>query len=178
MPDSEDIVLCRWQERAKELAQRATRTRFDGCRLPSGTWTLLRGWIRDGLPPESLTDPQVLNEYAALNRAAGGKLRTPVASKFAQMIRYLLNKRVLDDVISRERSLANPGIPDLFLYRLDAEQRVYGGFFVEVKRNPQAGTRETVSAGQRAEIEFLRSLGLRAQVVYLVERAPRARRRP
>ena len=83
---------------------------------------------------ESLTDPRLLNEYAARNRAAGGKLRTPVASKFAQMIRYLLNKRGTRTVISRERSLENPGIPDLFLYRLDAQQRVYGGYFVEVKR--------------------------------------------
>src|SRR3954454_22802846 len=129
----EAIVLRRWQERTNEPAQRAKHTQFDGCRLPSGTWTLLRAWIRDGLPPESLTNPKVLDEYAARNRAAGGKLRTPVASKFAQMIRYLVNKRAVEQIIDRERSLENPGIPDLFLYRLDAEKRVYGGYFVEVK---------------------------------------------
>jgi VRR-NUC domain len=173
----EDIVLRRWQDRTNEPAQRGKRTRFEGCRLPSGTWTLLLAWTRDGLPVESLTDAKALNECAARNRAAGGKLRTPVPSKFAHLLGYLLSRGVLDDVIRRERSVEHPGLPDLFLYRLDSRGRVHGGMFVEVKRsNPHARTREKVSPAQRDEIAFLKRLGLRAQVVYLVERAPRARK--
>jgi VRR-NUC domain len=174
----ESIVLRRWQERTKQSSGTARPIRFDGCRLPSGTWTLLRAWIADGLSPESLTNPDVLEAYAARNRTGGSRLRSPVSSKYAQLIGFLLEKGVLEEVISRERSAENPGIPDLFLYRVDGAQHVHGGRFVEVKRsNPRERTREDLSPGQRAEIDFLRRLGLRAEVVYLREQGPAGSRR-
>jgi hypothetical protein len=166
----EDIVLRRWQERTSEPRQRARDIRFDGCRLPSGTWTLLREWSREEGSPNRLTDPDVLERYAAQNRSEGGRLRTPVAAKFALLIAYLIEKKLLDAVISLERSPENPGLPDLFLYRVDRAQRVHDGRFVEVKkRNRRTGTREPASPGQIAEIKFLKSLGLRADVIYLLE---------
>jgi hypothetical protein len=166
----EDIVLRRWQERTNEPSQKARRIRFDGCRLPSGTWTLLREWRRDGASLKHLTDPHALGAYAARNRAAGGRLRTPVSAKFVQLIAYLQEKRVLQKVMDRERSPTNPGLPDLFLYRVDHAGRIHGGRFVEVKkRNRRAGTREPLSPGQAAEMKFLKDLGLRAEVVYLLE---------
>jgi hypothetical protein len=64
----------------------------------------------------------------------------------------------------------SPGIPDLFLYRVDAATGVHGGRFVEVKRRVRlTGYREPVSAAQRREHALLRSLNLKVNVVYLVE---------
>lgn len=167
---AEDVVLRRWKERSRETEARSAGVRFDGCRLPSGTWTLLRQWIEEGLAAPDLTNPAVLRTHAERNRALGGTLRTPVSTRFAALIRFLERKHVLTDVVGRTRSAEKPGLPDLFLYRIDGGGRVLGGRFVEVKRRNEAlGTRERVSATQQEELAFLRGLGLRAQVVYLRE---------
>ena len=123
----------------------------------------------EGLRSEDLANPAVLEEYAARNRTGGGTRRTPVSSKFAHLLTFLREKDLLQCVVDRERPVASPGIPDLFLYRMDETGRVYGGRFVEVKRhNRRTGYREPVSATQAAELEFLQSLGLAAGVVYLL----------
>ena len=169
---AEQVVLRRWKERSKEPAAKAAGIRFDGCRLPSGTWTLLRQWMDDGLAPADLAKSASLNEYAERNRVAGGLLRTPPSTKFAAMLGFLEGRKVLRKIIKRKRPAGNPGIPDLFLYRLDADGRVLGGRFVEVKRRNRARkVRERVSAAQQAELEFLQGLGLKARVVYLDEGA-------
>ena len=83
---------------------------------------------------------------------------------------FLNRNSALGPILERERLGANPGIPDLFLYRLDRAGRVHGGRFAEVKRLERARhRRERISPGQAAELEFLRSLGLAAAIVYLIE---------
>jgi len=165
----EQIVLRRWKARSKEDDARSAGIRFDGCRLPSGTWTLLRQWMEEGLPTGDLTKASVLNEHAERNRTLGGKLRTPVSTKFALMLGYLEKKKVLREIVARRRAVDTPGLPDLFLYRVDREGRVLGGRFVEVKRQGPTGVRERLSSAQKEELVFLRSLGLKARVVYLLE---------
>jgi hypothetical protein len=97
-------------------------------------------------------------------------LRTPQLTKFAAMLGFLNGRGVLRTVTGRTRDAANPGLPDLFLYKVDASGRVHGGRFVEVKRSDRRRKRrEAVSAAQKAELAFLKSLGLKAHVVYLEE---------
>jgi hypothetical protein len=86
------------------------------------------------------------------------------------LIAFLRRKKVLSDVVDRARDPSAPGIPDLFLYRLDRAGRVHGGCFVEVKRwNRTTRVREQVSGQQKAELAFLQSVGLAAGVTYLIE---------
>jgi hypothetical protein len=172
----EEVVLRRWKERSREPDAIAAGVRFDGCRLPSGTWTLLRRWLDDGLLLEDVTDPAALHDRVERSRQSGELLRTPVSTKFAAMTRYLVEKKALRAIVDRDRPEASPGLPDLFLYRVDREGRVHGGRFVEVKRwDPVRKKRERVSEAQRAELDFLKGLGLKARIVYLVEtRGPAA----
>jgi len=166
----EELVLRRWKDRSNEPSAKASGVRFDGCRLPSGTWTLLRNWFEAGLRREDVGDAAVLKQYAQKRRAAYANHRAPEASKFAAMLSFLEQKGVLRDVVERARSLDNPGLPDLFLYRVDRKGRVHGGRFVEVKRwGTRRNVRERVSAAQKEELAFLTQLGLSAQVVYLRE---------
>lgn len=149
----------------------ASGLRFDGCRLPPGTWTLLRRWVDEGLQPSDAVKPEVLQAYAGRARRSDATLRAPQASKFADMLSFLEQRRVLTAIVNRQRDPAAPGIPDLFLYRVGRDGRVHGGRFVEVKRWSRADrAREQVSSEQKAELAFLRGLGLAAQVVYLIER--------
>lgn len=166
----EMIVLRRWRDRSKESSAKGKGIRFDGCRLPPGTWTLLRRWIADGLPLSDASNADSLKMYAERTRPLGLKLRAPVAAKFAEMLSFLQQKGVLRDVMNRERSAESPGIPDLFLYRVDRAGRLHGGRFVEVKRwDRKRNRKEPVSKAQKAEIAFLTKLGLAAAVVYLYD---------
>jgi hypothetical protein len=86
------------------------------------------------------------------------------------MIACLGDRRVLDTILRQERSSTSPGVPDLFLYIVRVDGTPFGGRFVEVKRkNRRTGYREAVSPAQASEILFLRSLGLKAGVVHLLE---------
>jgi hypothetical protein len=166
----EELVLRRWKDRSNEPSAKASGVRFDGCRLPSGTWTLLRNWFEAGLRREDVGDAAMLKQYAEMSRAARVTLRAPQASKFVALLSFLEQKGVLRDVVERARSLDNPGLPDLFLYRVDRKGRVHGGRLVEVKRwDRRRRVRERVSVAQREELAFLTQLGLSAQVVYLRE---------
>ena len=167
----EDLVLRRWRERSRNAWAQARGVKFDGCRLPPGTWRLLALWLREGLRSEDVSNPEVLQEFHDRSRTQRLTLRAPHASKFALLLGFLKRKGALDAILSRDRDPANPGIPDLFLYKVDRQGRVYDGGFVEVKRwNRQRRFRERVSPQQRAEIDFLNGIRLDARVVYLLER--------
>jgi len=85
------------------------------------------------------------------------------------MLAFLQRKGVLRDVMGRERQSATPGLPDLFLYRVD-RNGVHDGRFVEVKKwDKRANKKEPVSKAQKDEIAFLKKLGLSAGVVYVYE---------
>jgi hypothetical protein len=166
----EGIVLRRWQDRSTEPAAVKSGTRFDGCRLPPGTWRTLHACLALGLDPDAARDPEQLAAYMARVRAAHPTWRAPHPSKFAVLIQYLHVRGVLEKMLSAVRDDTSPGIPDLFVYRVQPARGVHDGRFVEVKRRVRrAGYKEPVPRGQRREHELLRSLGLRLYIAYLVE---------
>ena len=99
----EQLVLRRWKERSNQVAAKRNGVRFDGCRLPPGTWSLLDAWLADGLSLEEVTDATILRQYIAKSRAAGVKLRTPEAKKFAMMLSWLRDRGVLSKLLNRQR---------------------------------------------------------------------------
>lgn len=166
----EELVLRRWKDRSKEASARATGLVYEGCRVPPGTWTLLQQWLREGLQEADVTNAELLGGHAVRTRLGGSKLRAPQADKLADMLAYLVRRGVLRDVCDHPRAPASPGLPDLFLYKVDSDARVHGGQFVEVKRwDCRSNVREPVSAAQKAELSFLVSLGLKARVLFLQE---------
>jgi hypothetical protein len=156
----EKLVLRRWQARTKEPAAVKKSIRFDGCRLRPGTWTVFQ-ILTDSAPPgQRVVTADAVRAWVA--RSKGINLRGPVPEKFEQLIAYLAGRGLLDDVRSRVRDPKSPGLPDLFLYRLDRDGKVFGGIFAEVKR-PE----ERLLPSQREELAFLRELGFKAGVVRL-----------
>ena len=167
----EGLVLRRWQDRSKEH----TGTRFDGCRLPPGTWRVLQACFADGLTIDAAQQEELLAEAVDNVRSRHPTWRAPTASKLAALVRFLVSRGVLERVLTVERDEMSPGIPDLFLYRADDARGVQGGRFVEVKRKTRRPAwKEPVSRAQRREHALLRSLGLRVSVVYIDERAVRS----
>ena len=59
---------------------------------------------------------------------------------------------------------ARPGVPDLFVFKRRPDSRPMAIRFVEVKR-----PRERVKPHQLAEIRFMKSLGIKAGVLRLIE---------
>jgi hypothetical protein len=166
----EQLVLRRWKDRSKEKSAIKSGISFDGIRLPPGTWRALQNWLENGLRINDVDDPEVLKAFAERSRTKEPTLGFPTPTKFAQMLSFLQHKGVLRDVVHRDREPTNPGLPDLFLYRVDRQGGVHGGRFVEVKRwNRREKFKERVSESQKRELAFLAGLDLPAQVVYLLE---------
>lgn len=166
----EGIVLRRWQERSKETGALKSGTRFDGCRLPPGTWRIVHACLADGLSHEDASDPGKLALCIAKVRAEHPTWRAPHPTKLAAVIRMIRDRGVLDRLLSSTRNGASPGIPDLFLYLISEKRGAHGGRFVEVKRKVRrTGYKEPLLPAQRREQDRLRSLGLKVDVVYLLE---------
>jgi hypothetical protein len=166
----EDIVLRRWRERSQSPRAMALRETFDGFRLKPGTWRALQACRSAGLRLDRPVNLDDLTLHLEAARVLDRDLRAPQAGKFVPLITYLQSRKLLAKVVNRPRIKENPGLPDLFLYRRAADGSVYGSKFLEVKlRIPAKHYIERVSAEQAAEIAFLRSLGLKAGVVYLVQ---------
>lgn len=164
----EDLVLHRWRQRSGSARNGEG---FDGCRLRPNTWRVLGLAADAGLSLISPISRDVLAGAVTSVRNADPRLKATQVDRLLQVIGYLQLREVLQAVIRRERSLANPGLPDLFLWRTDRTGVVKGGHFVEVKRQTVTPrrTREKLSAGQKSELEFLRSLGLRAKAIWITE---------
>lgn len=164
----EDVVLHRWRQRSHDALH---GERFDGCRLRPNTWRALRVAVEMGL---SLTQPFTREALAASLAVVRGRDRRLVATqvdKLLPVLGYLQSRRVLQEIVMRERPEDNPGVPDLFLWRYDRSGVMCGGRFVEVKRQTvKPRWRESLSPGQTAELAFLRSLRLKAERVWLIER--------
>lgn len=81
---------------------------------------------------------------------------------------YLKRRGKLQSILMRHTNIdpGSPGIPDLFLYRLEADGGVTGAKFVEVKR-----MKEALLPSQASELRFQKTLDLKAGVVRLVESA-------
>jgi hypothetical protein len=160
----EDLVLRRWRQR-----RRADET-FHGCRLPPRTWDVARECLANGfcLGPED--DVDGFQRQAAKVRSEHPLWKHPSATHFLVILRFLNERGVLQQVLDHSREFASPGLPDLVLYRRRGHGQHYGFIFVEVKRTV-GRWREPLSPAQRAELQFLRSLGLKAGVVRVIERA-------
>ena len=97
--------------------------------------------------------------------------KAPNLENTIALLSYLQQRNKLKEMLARERSTANPGLPDLFLWQRTKEGALTGGQFVEVKRSThRPSLKEAESAEERSERMFLKSLGIRARVLYLVQR--------
>lgn len=83
-------------------------------------------------------------------------------------------ERRLNELIERHSNgpvdPRKPGVPDLLVFKRRADKSPFALRFVEVKRPA-----EKVQPHQLAEIRFMRSIGLRAGVLRLIEAEPQPR---
>ncbi len=165
----EDLVLHRWRHRSRSAKDGEL---FDGCRLRPNTWRVIRLATESGL---SLTKPITRDDLAdavALVQDSHPTLKATPVDKLTRVMNYLQSRGVLEVVVNRDRPTANPGLPDLFLWRDNGSGTVRGGQFIEVKRQTlKPRWREPLSKGQKSELAFLTSLGLSARAVWLTETA-------
>lgn len=164
----EQVVLSRWRRRKSErLSARM------GVRLPPSTWRAL-GVILPDDPAlwKDLDEDDIRGFLARKKRTLRVQhLRAPAAEAIVAMIRIpQIGPRVTRKLIERHSDPEivdprRPGVPDLFLWALDRDDRPCAPRFVEVKRPD-----ERLSRQQREELQFLRSLGLKAGVFRLLER--------
>jgi hypothetical protein len=165
----EAVVLRRWRDRAREAASRAQGITFDGCRLPPGTFRLLDACRTAGLDLEAGITAETLRPYYDEARRQHPTWRAPNPAHLAALINCLARTKRLTRIVNRERAAANPGLPDLFLWRRRKDGEPFGEQFIEVKRRAR-DYREPLSKEQKAEIAFLNDIGAKARAIYLVER--------
>jgi len=160
---AEGLILRRWRRK---------RTRpgavFRGVRLQPGTWRavilcLARAGRVDWASPTAIR--------AALERLPrkdidGNPIGAPTRGMLVLALQHLSKRGVLEPLLRRHEfsvERRSPGIPDLFLCRVEADGRITGARFVEVKR-----WNEQVLDSQIAELRFLRAHGLKAGIVRLL----------
>lgn len=161
----EDVVLKRWRRREMDGCS------FHGCRLGPNLWRAVdRSLGRRADLLCRLTAEEIAEARQGLRLDDETRhLWVPEA----QSVWALFNglgpsrlQRVLDRHLSPERE-GRFGTPDLFLYaRETGASRTAFYRLVEVKR-----PRERVSPDQHEEIAFLRSIGVPARVLRLIERS-------
>lgn len=160
----EDVVLKRWRKRT--MASHS----FHGFRLGPNTWKAIVHTFGTFSP--KLLDMPVEEIAAKISSSQPDRiekhLRLPEAKSLWLMCQAIGAER-LEQILCRHTAPDREGrfgTPDLFLYAIKT-----GGpkpsFYrmVEVKK-----PRERVSADQHEEIEFLRSIGVPARVLRLIER--------
>ena len=160
----EELVLGRW--RCKKTRARVV---FKGARLPPGTWQAVLQCLARGVGIHETTPAALQSALGQIDAERGGAppLRRPNIECLLAMGAYLKRRNALREILMRHLNVdpSSPGIPNLFLYRLEPDGRVTGARFVEVKR-----PKEPLLKSQIDELRFLRGLGLKAGVVRLVER--------
>jgi len=165
----EDVVLRRWRDRSKEPTARARGITFEGCRLPPGTFQIIDACRADGFDVAGKISIDTLGSFYERARDQHKTWRAPSVANTVAILTCLARTKRLPDVLGRERSPMNPGLPDLFLWKRRTDGSLFGERFVEVKRRTRTW-KEPLSRPQREEIAFLRSLDAKARVVYLLER--------
>jgi hypothetical protein len=161
----ENVVLIRWRKREM------TGHSFHGCRLSPNLWRAIgRAYGNDasqicGLMPAQLESGQQIIQ----KDAADHHLKVPRLDILQALISVLgpqKLQKILDRHLDASRS-DRYGTPDLFLFAQESsEGRVALHRLVEVKK-----PKERISADQHEEIEFLRSIGIPARILRLIERA-------
>jgi hypothetical protein len=170
----EAVVLRRWRDRSREPAARAKEITFEGCRLWPGTLQLLNACREAGFDLSRPFTAERLRPYYVRARQDHPTWKAPNPENMVALMTCLATKKKrLTQILGRARSTANPGLPDLFLWKRGKSGVPFGGQFIEVKRYvPARKFREPLSPDQRAELEFLKGkdVGAKARVAYLVER--------
>ncbi len=160
----EDVVLLRWRRRVMD------RHTFHGCRLGPNTWRAI-GYAF-GAEAERICGLS-LEEIAAGRKDLGLDNDThhfwlPDPSTVTCLFEALGPERlaqILDRHLSPER-VDRFGTPDLFLFAKERSKAKISFFrLVEVKK-----PKERISPDQHEEIAFLRSIGVPARVLRLIER--------
>ena len=160
----EDVVLIRWRKR--DMPNHT----FHGCRLGPNLW---RGVDRAlGRNAEIICRLEKHTIAEAREQLNSGRLQhhlyLPDASTFKDLIAFLGPAR-LQSILDRhldERRADKFGTPDLFLFaRNSSTQKPSFYRLVEVKK-----PREHISHCQHEEIAFLRSIGIPARLLRLIER--------
>lgn len=160
----EDVALIRWRQR--EMADH----RFHGCRLSPNLWRAIgQAYGRDAGAICNLTQDQLeTNRQVFQKDAAEHHLKVPELGVLEALISALGPKK-LQAILDRHLDPARRdrfGTPDLFLFaRKAGEERVAFYRLVEVKK-----PKERISNDQHEEIAFLRSIGVPARVLRLIER--------
>jgi hypothetical protein len=162
----EAVVLRRWRDRSREPAAIAKGMTFDGCRLYPNTFRLLDACRKRGLKLDASITAESIQPYYDCARRQHPAWKAPNPPQLAALAICLAKVRRLANVLDRERTVANPGLPDLFLWNRNPAGVPFGGQFVEVKRRTRT-YKEPLSKEQRDEIAFLKKIGAKARVVYL-----------
>jgi len=159
----EDLVLRRWRRKTTR-----ERVAFKGARLPPGTWQAVLYCLARGIGIDATTAAslRLALEHLDETRTDTSRLGRPNVECLLAMGAYLKRRGILQAILMRHQTAdpSSPGIPDLFLYRLEADGKVAGARFIEVKR-----PKEPLLKSQLQELRFLRALGLKAGVVRLRE---------
>ena len=160
----ENVVLKRWRQRKMENHS------FHGCRLSPNLWRAIgRAYGNKGDSISKLM-PDALEKNREIIRADAAEhhLMVPNADLLHSIISALGPKK-LQQILDRHLDPARAekfGTPDLFLFaKKKSETRVAFYRFVEVKK-----PKERVSNDQHEEIAFLRSIGIQARILRLIER--------
>lgn len=160
----ETVVLKRWRKRRREgwvysgarigpnlwrgVAMVFGRTARDTCELPLSRVVRMLERKRAALADRHYGLPSAETLHALFGALGPERMQ-----------------RLLDRHLDQAR-VDRFGMPDLFLFSRQVASGLLGGtHFVEVKKPG-----ESVSEDQKDEIEFLRSLGLSARVLRLIER--------
>jgi len=160
----ENVVLKRWRQRKMENHS------FHGCRLSPNLWRAIgRAYGNKGDSISKLTpDALEKNSEIICADAAEHHLTVPNADVLHSII-SALGPMKLQQILDRHLDPARAekfGTPDLFLFaKKKSETRVAFYRFVEVKK-----PKERVSNDQHEEIAFLRSIGIQARILRLIER--------
>ena len=160
----ENVVLKRWRQRKMENHS------FHGCRLSPNLWRAIgKAYGNEGDSISKLT-PDALEKNGEIIRidAVEHHLTVPNADVLHSII-SALGPMKLQQILDRHLDPARAekfGTPDLFLFaKKKSETRVAFYRFVEVKK-----PKERVSNDQNEEIAFLRSIGIQARILRLIER--------
>lgn len=160
----ETVALKRWRKR------RLSGYAFGGCRLGPNLWRA----VAMAFPFEAericgLDEQEIETIVQATRDALKGMNYELPSADCLRAIFTVIGAERLHRLVQRHTSPdreGRSGVPDLFVYavKLDSD-KVTMARFVEVKK-PE----ERISADQLEEIDFLRSMGLHARVLRLVER--------
>jgi hypothetical protein len=160
----ENVVLIRWRQRKMENHS------FHGCRLSPNFWRAIgKAYGNDAGSISKLT-PDALEKHSEIMRADAAEhhLKVPNSDVLHSIISALGSKK-LQQILDRHLDPGRTerfGTPDLFLFaKKKSDTRVAFYRLVEVKK-----PKERVSNDQHEEIAFLRSIGVQARILRLIER--------